>query len=83
MRPPSRHSLLMNGDSQNPPSSRDGRYDIESRGGKSSLKSRFRDAVASVIEDGRRTKMKKLLLEGMDRYNFERYRKTPEEVGER
>lgn len=43
-------------------------------------RTRFRDAVASVIEDSRRMKMKKQLLEGISRYDLEHYRKTPEQV---
>lgn len=55
--------------------------DVET-GTRRNMKPRFQDAVKSVIEDGRRLKMKKKLLEGMDRDALEGYRKTPTQLDE-
>ena len=54
------------------------RQDIEA--GKMIPKARFRDAVHKVVRDGRRDKLKKQLLEGMERYHFEDYRKSDEDL---
>ena len=39
-------------------------------------KARFRDAVGKIVRDGRREKIKKQLLDGMERFQFESYRKS-------
>ena len=54
--------------------------DLEAGSRRGAVRARFRDIVGSVIEDERRMKMKKALLNGIDRYNFEHFRKSDEEV---
>lgn len=49
-------------------------------GAKRQPRARFRDTVDKVIRDGRREKIKKQLLEGMERLQFESYRKSNEEL---
>lgn len=55
--------------------------DIET-GTRRRMTPRFQDVVHSVIEDGRRVKMKKQLLEGMESNFMEGYRKTSAELDE-
>lgn len=43
-------------------------------------RSRFRDIVGSVIQDGRREQMKKKLIAGLKSDDLEKYRKSQEEV---
>ena len=45
-------------------------------------RTRFRDAVHKVVRDGRREKLKKQLLEGMERFQFENFRKSDDELNE-
>ena len=42
--------------------------------------SRFKDAANVVMDDKRRTELKKKLRDGIDRDEFEKYRKSDEEV---
>lgn len=53
--------------------------DIETGHGHT-LKGRFKDAVGSIIEDERRKKMKKKLVEGLDHKSLEGYRKSSDEL---
>ena len=52
--------------------------DVET--GKRMPKGRFHDAVSKVVRDGRRVKIKQQLLEGMERLQFEDYRKGQDEL---
>ena len=60
---------------------REFRDDVDT-GTRRNRKTRFRDVVGSVIQDGRRQKMKKKLKEGVDQGNLESFRKSLDEVGE-
>ncbi|KAL9051530.1 MAG: hypothetical protein Q9162_005959 [Coniocarpon cinnabarinum] len=43
-------------------------------------KQRFHDAVGKIVQDGRRERMKQKLLEGIERHQFEGYRKSDAEL---
>jgi len=60
---------------------RDRKGDLESGSvSRQNPRSRFRDVVKGVIQDGRRDQMKKKLLDGLKTEGLEKYRKTQDEV---
>lgn len=57
------------------------RDDLES-GNAKNVKGRFKGAIGSVIQDQRRKKLKKQLIDAMDHDSLENYRKSEEELKE-
>lgn len=53
--------------------------DLES-GGNRNARNRFRDVIGSVIQDGRRSLLKKKLIDGLNADDLEKFRKSDEEV---
>jgi len=57
-----------------------GNGDLESHGNRNA-RNRFRDVIGSVIQDGRRSLLKKKLIDGLNADQLEKFRKSDEEVG--